>query len=206
MNIEKSCRSKLFPILTGLALPLCSSATAEVIVYFEQDGPDVTASWSGTLDHGRTTHTASSLEGTIRFSGQAGIFQLQRDEFFPAYRGNARLTPLSDTIQKNQTEQLLSFGFSGANLFLPSVQDSEPPDFQVFNFDPSVHLIRFSGQTLAGMGAENLINTLAWTSSTGDTIRYTTGPVPAQAAVPEPSSALLGFFLLGSLCLLNRRR
>jgi hypothetical protein len=58
----------------------------------------------------------------------------------------------------------------------------------------------FPNLTLAAMNADNFANTLAWTSSSGDTISYTT-----VSPIPEPSSGLmLGFVLLSGL--MHRRR
>ena len=202
MNIEKSCRSQLFPILTGLALPLCSSATAEVIVYFEQDGPDVTASWSGRIDPG--LWTAEFLPGST-FSSAGAISFVSASTSSPAEQFIGTFSSPFPSLQPDsfsQVEVNQTFGISNSFLFLPGQNDDSPPAFSVFEFDPNTHIIRFPGRTLAEARADRFDNDLAWTSSTGDTIRFTTEPV----AVPEPSSALLGFFLLGSLCLLNRRR
>jgi hypothetical protein len=56
----------------------------------------------------------------------------------------------------------------------------------------------FSDQTLSDIGASDFSNTLAWTAGgTGDTISYTTVPVP------EPSSTAL--IAVGFLALAVRR-
>jgi len=198
-------KSRRLPALAGLALTLSNSANAEVIVYFEQDGPDVTASWTGSIDPGRwfTDLTFSSrfhAAGPEILYNQSNINTTELYEFGSVFR-----TAIPPTVNLHQ-ESTPSFGFQGRQFFLPGIDDDSPPAFNVFEFDPGIHVNRFPGQTLAGMRADNFDNTLVWRSSAGgtNTVSYTSGPVPT--AVPEPSSALLGFLLLGTSCLLSRRR
>jgi hypothetical protein len=97
-----------------------------------------------------------------------------------------------------------SFGFSSGNFYYGGAVDGDP-NVATINFDDTLHSFRFPSNTLAGMNAAGFSNTLAWTSSSGDTISYTTGSPPTVSAIPEPSSGLvLGFLLLSGL--IHRRR
>ena len=99
-----------------------------------------------------------------------------------------------------------SFGFTATNDFFYPGIDNDQADTTLIDFDSTLHSMTIRNTTLAGMNALGFSNTLAWTSDSGDTISYTTGPAPSSvSAIPEPSSGLvLGFLLLSGL--IHRRR
>ena len=199
----------------GLAAAACTllgmgASEAVVTLTFQQVGPNVTATWSGTYDlpgmlgTGPWTGTAGTATvGTVYSPPPSLPFQPQDPDVnivVGTGSDSPHLVNLTGTstvppafIFATGTYTGATFGFQGGSLIIPG------------SATPGLHspsgVMTFTNTTLAALGAANFNNTLAFTGS-GDVsgsrqIVFTT-------AVPEPSSALLGF--LGLLPLLRRRR
>lgn len=206
----KTQKKWLLPVLSCMGMMgTISTAQAAVTVYWEQDGADVIASWSGTLDLDPLIGT-STLQTDDRDEAIApGLYHLSGgvngyyfNSLFSAGSPNFA-SGLGSAFESPSGESHASFGFRISQIFYNDVHVSGGMLGAVsqLSFDPTRDVIRFSGMTLAGMSAGGFLDTLAWTAATtGDTISYTTGPVP----VPEPSSALL--VGLGTLALFARRK
>lgn len=198
MKINTFKKQWMLPVLGCAAMITASQSEAAVVVTFEQVGADVVACWSGTIDPG--TWTNDSVIGFSFSSASAtslGNFAAGNDTEF--YAGTATDTGLGggDTPAEITSATGGTYGFSTTSLNLPGVANTTAPASTSYTFDPAVHKMTFANQTLAGINASSFNDTLAFTTSAGDTISYTT-------IIPEPSSvALLG---LGSLGLLLRRR
>lgn len=183
---------------------IVSATHAAVTVSWKQDGADVIASWSGTLnvDSGLATDSVRNdapasdgggLQDRNCFILRSGV----NNGFYDSEVGSASVVQVPNT--STTVPVPVSFGFSEATLYWNDVHITGGTVGAVseLTFDPSRDVIRFSGQSLVGMNVESFSNTLAWTAiTTGDTISYTT--------VPEPSGMLLGG--MGTLFLLVRRR
>lgn len=185
-----------------------STAQAAVTVYWEQNGLDVIASWSGTLAVDPSLMIDTTLEvlddGDLATTIQLLHLSMGANGYYINSTGSVSSTNISTSSDIPSGEVSPSFGIGRNNLYWNDVHISGGSVGAVseLTFDPTRDVIRFAGQTLAGMNAGSFSNTLAWTATTtGDTISYTTGPV---VSVPEPSSTLL--LGLGTLALLARRK
>jgi len=173
---------------------MTSHSQAAVIVYFEQVGADVVATWTGSIDAGQWAFDVTESGDDV--AGGNGLFALIGE--IEVYGGGvASLIPgFSGTIDSFTG----SAGFSSDQFGIGGIDNNASPGSSIYNFDTLGVTQTFAFDTLANIGAASFNNTLAWTSSAGgtNTISYTTG------AVPEPSStALIG---LGALALAVRRR
>lgn len=178
-----------------------NAAQAAVTVTFEQVGPNVVATWAGSLNPGT-------------FLGD-GIFAVQRLD------SNVRHLYVNDIgtgdvwtggtaedrgpfggVMTSYTSGAPgggSFGFDNTDFYFGGL-DNDIADQTVITFDGGAYTMVWANKTLISLGADSFNNTLAWTSAAGgtNTISYTTVPVP------EPSAALLA--ACGALGLLRRRR
>jgi len=172
------------------SLALASQSEAAVTVFFEQDGTNVTASWVGTLHPGLFIADVSGFnsDGT---ADPNGFINLNGDSYDVYGNGSPSTTTLGSTENFSLFDATRTYGFAGDAFFISAPSDgvrnftgSSPI---LFSAEDDVFVI--PGVTLAELGADNFNNTLAWTSSAGDTVSYTTIPIP------EPSSA---FLLIGA--------
>jgi len=175
---------------------MTSHSQATVIVYFEQVGDDVVATWRGTIDAGTWDNDVSLSDQTE--AGVNAFFAL--DGEIDIYSGgNVSSVPGFSGVVGSFTG---SAGFESGIIGFGGLDDNASPISSIYNFDTLGVTQTFQNVTLASIGAASFNNTLAWTSSAlgTNTISYTTGAAP----IPEPSStALLG---LGALALAVRRR
>lgn len=181
---------KLFGALLGLGLTTLSSQGA-IVVYFEQVGNDVVASWEGQIFAGTwsTWNSASSSGGS---SNQLYHTSSSYDIYIGGSAATTSLSAGPDASTFNGGVNDSQFWINGptTGTFAPSSAS--------YTFDKDVHKMTWTDTDLASIGADSFDNTLAWTSLSGgtNTISYTT--------VPEPTStALLG---LGAMSLLIRRK
>lgn len=190
----------------GLAAATCmllgvNSSEAAVTLTFQQVGTNVTATWSGTYLSPANAPFTSVNFGTV---SSFGLNSSNVSEIVGG-GGAASLYSNAGTLESGLLTKAVVFGLyagsvfgfgnSGQWLVLPQ---STPASTLV---SPN-GVMTFLNQTLAGMEVANFNNTLVFTG-TGSVdgsreIRLTT------AAVPEPTSALLGS--LAALALLRRRR
>lgn len=201
INAKLTCISA---ILT-LSPVFVEDTEAAVIVYWEQDGSDVTATWTGTLDTPILTDTTTTNLFAENIASSNRLSHLSDAPGASHYGELAGAGPsiiINTVIQGSTVGSNPGFGFAGNSLYWSDVHISQGSVGNVtqVRFNPSRDVIRFSNQTLSGMFANNFSDTLAWTvDDTGDTIRYTTGPV----VTPEPSGVLL--LGLGGLSAVFRR-
>ena len=191
MKIHTIKNRWFLPVLSCAALAMTSHSQAAVIVTFKQAGPDVVATWSGSLNAGSwsSDFTDVSVVGAVNswFFGLSGDYEIYSG-------GVVNLTGLDGLI----TAFTGSAGFDGGLFYVGGINDDIIPGSSIYNFDTLGVSQTFGNQTLVDIGATSFNNTLAWTSSLGgtNTISYTT--------IPEPSStALIG---LGALALAVRGR
>ncbi len=204
--------------LLGAFLITVSHSTAGVVVTFAQDGNDVTASWSGSLDPGQPAAEYFNLAPSLTYSGSTTLYSAGGYIFYDAWNGgNANSTALRPSIGISSTY----WGFNGANFYFPGSglyaipadpiyrPDGSYPAIVDFG-DGSAYVMRFSNTNLAAMGADAFNNTLAWTSSAGEdnTVVYMTVPVfslsdftssfGATASMPRVVYALPSTIINGS--------
>ncbi len=184
-----------------------STSQAAVIVYFQQVGLDVTATWIGTLKVSAplmddTSISMANNQDAIGASGLHHRHDTLSTGFYLDPAGSVTPTTMITLVESPSGESNPSFGFSGNNIVYNNVHITGGLLGAVseLTFIQTRDVMKFSNTTLAALGASSLNNTLAWTATTtGDTIRLLTG-----TPVPEPSSILLIGF--GNLALLARRR
>ena len=203
-------------IFGATAFVTTSTSQANVIVYWEEvtngSQTDVVATWTGSLDPGSSVSTNMSMS--------AAAFYVDNNRLLATKPGSGHiwaggagadsgLTPL--TINHTPTDfdllvsPSLTFGLFEDKFYYDSGSVVGNPASTTINFDSTLHSMTFRNTDLSSMGAAGFSNTLAWTSSSGDTISYTTGSPSTVSAIPEPSSGLvLGFLLLSGL--IHRRR
>jgi hypothetical protein len=199
-------------IFGATAFVTTSTSQANVIVYWEEvtnsSQTDVVATWTGSLDVGLWSGVGELSLSNVEVSDS--LFLVSYSDT-PKIRGGGSaansgivLTSLTPADMSAFVSPAVSYGFSAGYFFYAGTSDVSTYNATI-NFDDTLHSIRFPNETLAAMNADSFSNTLAWTSSTGDTISYTTGSPPTVSAIPEPSSVLaLGFLLLSGL--IHRRR
>lgn len=197
-------KQSLLSVLGGMGL-LASAATSQaaVTVTWAQDGPDVTATWEGKLNFSPDPISSPPRVGpTIDLGTGLDLLHWRDGTTLLSGIGQSTETSLADVYDSPTLESNPSFGFLGGSISWSDVHVSIGTGDQVseLTFLGSRDVIRFSNQTLSGIGADNFNNTLAWTATARgeDTISYTT------AAVPEPSVSLIAG--LGILGLLARRK
>jgi hypothetical protein len=195
MKIHTIKNRWFLPVLSCAALAMTSHSQGAVIVYFEQVDGNVVATWTGSFDAGNwvTEDNDGVQSGAAGDSliGIAGAFELYGA---PDGFGAASVDGFGGTVDAFTG----SVGFSSYFFAIGGTADGLAPLLSVYNFDDLIVTQTFRDDTLESIGADSFDNTLAWTSSAGGEILYTTG------AVPEPSStALVG---LGALALAVRRR
>lgn len=184
-------------------LGLITSSQAVVTVLWEQDGANVTATWSGTLNIVNSTDTTRDDGNDFSVGAADALLIRVSGAGLGAYTNSFAGRPtdiLTFDVGGAAGSSPLSFGF---NDFIISWNDAHISGGSVGNvteltFVANRDIITFANTDLASIGANSFNNTLAWTSdaATNNTISYTT--------VPEPSSLLLTS--LGSLALLVRRK
>ena len=198
-------RRWILPALGCAALAITSYSQAAVIVYFEQVGSDVVATWTGSIDV-KPTWTREVGFGFPFRAAQAeqfgavavgGVME-QYGEFSPTVTAGGTATPTSLSGVVDSFTR--SVAFNGVLFYIEGVADGLAPVSSVYHFDSAGFSQTFEDDTLANIGADAFNNTLAWTAfgngPDDNFIRYTT--------VPEPSCiALLG---VGALALVIRRR
>ncbi len=164
---------------------------AAVVVSFEQVDDDVVATWSGTLDFGQVPGYDSFFSSTQ--ADDNNLISVSSPVF--KYTGND--TSVGDFVGGVITNQSGHVGFTQNTFYIGETAEFEGDS--IVNFDTLGASQTFGGQTLLELGAQSFDNTLAWTSSAGDTVSYTT-----VTPLPEPSStALIG---LGALAVMIHRR
>jgi len=168
---------------------MTSHSQAAVLVTFEQVGDDVVATWTGTLDPGSWAEDDAG-----------GNFSVARDASFGGVNGAVEIYDGGSFVDLGLSGTIDSFTgtvlIGGSAFYFGGVADATDPGISVIDFSSFNITQTFADDTLAAIGASSFDNTVAWTSSAGDTISFTT--------VPEPSStALMG---LGALALMVRRR
>lgn len=213
LKLMKSTLQKawLLPMLICVAsLINISIVKAAVIVYFEQDGDNVTASWSGTLNIPTTSvATRDDSAAVVTIGDTQNLYHLSNGSgagYYLAELGAASASGLlTYNVGPEPGDPTISFGFALGALAWNDIHISGGTVGAVtqLTFDPSRDKIRFlSGLSLGDLNADAFSNSLAWTATTtNDTISFTTGPVPS---VPEPSSLLL--VGAGTLTFLARRK
>lgn len=195
--------------LPSLALVLGSillapHARSAVVVYFEQAGSDVKISWSGTLEILAVSEPYAAGQ-KVALTGGSFNFSAFEDLSKDTDAGQSSYTSLSFSSSNTRPAPTVgAWGFSYTEIYwsdaVVSAGTMTVPT--QLSFDPNEQIMMVPFTTLAGLGAANFSNTLAWTATTtGDTIRYSTGAAP----IPEPASALL-LGLAGTSLLVRRRR
>jgi hypothetical protein len=174
-------------------LLITNAAQAAVIVTFEQVGPDVVATWSGTLNPGRFEFDFNL--SALRFGSFNGLGYIVAGEHDQWGTGSASAT----TLALGPTASTFSGAFSSNSFYWPGLDNSSSDTASLDFGSGTSYQMTWSGMALTDIGASSFHNTRAWTSSAGDTITFTT-----VSAVPEPSAALL--CALGCLGALRRRR
>jgi len=176
---------------------MTSHSQAAVIVYFEQVGANVVATWTGSIDVG-TWATDFTMDWSVVPGASASpdaLFGLSGG--IEAYAGGmSSATGLDGSIGAFSG----SAGYSDDTFYIGGSENNLGPGSSIYNFNTLGVTQTFINVSLVAIGAASFNNTLAWTSSAvgTNTISYTTG------AVPEPSStALIG---IGALALAVRRR
>lgn len=186
---------RLFPL--SLALGLFTSiqqARSEVIVYFEElPGNMVKVSWTGTLNLALTDNVfgpygygAGDLRTGQNYSTLTGHYQATT----AGTSANIPHPTSGQEVRYPTTEG--SWGFYGTGIhFDAEVVSAGSLTWPTqLSFDPARQTYYINSVTLAQIGASSFNGTLAWTANgTGDTIRYTTGPVPIST--PQASAATL---------------
>ncbi len=214
--------------LTALACTLLgmNAAEAAVILTFAQNGPDVTATWSGTYDVPVGTLVfVGGNENTSTFdrfidprSGSGEILNVigrgvGAGTPWGGWLANAGIheptvIPFGVGFSGSYTGQTFGFGrdvtFGLGNFLALPIAGGSGRNFPTTPgpYSP-VGTMTFASTTLAAMGAANYDNTLAFTG-TGSLagsreIRFTTAPVP------EPTTGLLSLLAVGGLTLRRRR-
>jgi len=194
---------KLGLVAAACALLGVSASQAQVLLTFAQDGPNVTATWSGQYEFGNTNNAGSlstaDTQATLNSTAALGLFAGE----FLIYvdGGTATATSLvASTGGYNSFLKDFSFGFNGSSLLFDRfyrILDAPFPQ-------PVSGQMTFANTTLSALGASDFNNTLAFVghgSIDGDReIRYTTAPIP------EPSTwVLVGFGLMALLYRYQRR-
>lgn len=180
---------------------LFSPAPAAVLITFQQDGPHVTATLSGSIDFFFLNSTPSKDLTSPTHSSGGDNTQLWVDDTTPfdVYMSGvfteSPLTVAPDTPDGAGFSGLTNFGYEGQLLFVPA-------DWSQFDTHTVEGTWRWSNNTLAGIGLGSLTATpevvYSIVSANGDvkdTISINT--------VPEPSSTLL--LGLGAFSLVARR-
>jgi hypothetical protein len=212
-------KPKSYPKISALIAIFCGTlalstvrSNAAVIVTFEQVGPDVVATWRGQITLGNYLGNDGTswftVNSTLGSSGSSrSLIRLGHPNNPGQSFGGGIATVTTLLSQPTGGTNLTNvgpgtpfpnaFGFTGEIFVLPNITGTPNPSFD-FDSGDRTYFMTWQDQTLAEIGAASFNNTLAWTSPEGgnNTVSYTT--------IPEPSTVMLG--ILGSLCLLRRRR
>lgn len=157
----------------------------------------MTATWSGSLANLGTffkDQTAAVGSGANAFS-----LYVSSSGGIDRWNGSSQNTGLNGTITSFSGD-FASFGFIFGGFQFEGIVDSMA-DRSAIDFDGRMAVMTFGNQTLAGIGAANFNNTLAWTSTAGgsNTVSYTT-------AVPEPSVGMVCAVSALGVALRRRRK
>jgi hypothetical protein len=168
---------------------MTSHSQAAVIVTFEQVGDDVVASWSGGINGGTSNGYISSHTPRENANNGSQLRWLTDGVGYNRWSGGvAEYTGIIGDLSPDNTGW--SGGWIGGSFFADS--DTSSLESGAIIADTTWY---FRSQTLDAIGASDFDNTLAWTSSSDDTVHFTT--------VPEPSSTAL--IVVGALALAVRR-
>lgn len=180
-----------------VALTMGHLCQAAVIVEFEQVGNDVVATWTGALDPGTFAH-----EGWWGTSGGGAepnlLIRYTAGAHMDVFGGGAHsTTSLHDTnaTYGSSYSGAQTYGFHKGSFYYSGVLNGiQDPANDPIDFDISLHTMTYNSVTLADMGAASFNNTLAWTSSSGDTIHYSTirNNTPFISELPGYTVAGLG--------------
>ena len=178
----------------SVAMPSFAQAA---VVTFEQVGPDVSVSFSGSLTvPGMLDQLVITNANSQRNTSNVALFSLSSQNE-AAHRfliidppNGPVITDLAITPNPG-TFVPRTFGFNDTLLAVPFSEFLPDSEF-TFTYSP-LDILTFSDTTLLDLGAANFNNTLAF--STGAT---TNGDIFFTTIVPEPSStSLLGLASLG---------
>lgn len=182
-------------LLVGAGLCI-QPADAALLIGFSQNGSDVVAVTSGTLE----VFSPSSMASTGDLSGGAdNLFGLDSGLINVVTGGTAGTSGLIASPTDFNGD---SFGFDGVSVFFGGDVSREielgPGNILVNVIEPETTFI-FENTTLAAIGLGALADTpeIVYTSGTGDTISFV-------SAVPEPSSIMM--LALGALGFTLRRK
>jgi len=168
-----------------------SACPGAATVYFDQVGNDVVVTWTGTLDVSVGFQHELGV-GTDNFSSEMD-FVVSRSTTFPYmidwYSGAYTTTSLAYwtfwQVHPDVVGDPIYFGFFDNTFHMVSLVGG--PDYSVIDFDAGDYRAISTNTIISAIGAGSFNNTLAWTSASGDTVRFTTGSPP----IPEPSSLVL---------------
>ena len=185
-----------------VAMFAARAARAQVTVTIQQDGSNVVASGSGTIDLvGLTGGGFVNLDGSVQGSDAlVGVGSGGLDQLFTGITGPAAFG--SDIVEIASSSTGEGFGVHGVSqyVFLPGGYVSGSSLSGTSTWD---------GTTLAALGLTPGMYVYTWDNgAAGDTFTVDIeAPAPPPAATPEPSSlALLGSGVLGLAGLVRRMK
>ncbi len=205
-------KTKSTAILVTAALPasclLPGNAEAGIIVNIEEQGSDVVASYSGSIDLTGIGFNIIGSGNVNRIGASAGQINFQN--------GATNKASLTDFSKNPWTVAPSAFGTGGLfNADTVSAAAGNAFGFQASGFfiessyvsgDPISGSMTFENQTLASMGINEGTGIMNATFSSGDTLTVNAISAVSTSAIPEPSGVLgLAGLILGSGFLRRRK-
>ena len=221
MNLNKqiisqiSCRKKL---LVGLSsLIIAQTGLGVVTAHFEQAGPDVRVSWSGTLTvdpilfDSLTSFSSNTIASLVTFDELVGgnsPATYSDGVFFTGAVGFASNSGLNTNMGSatNSNGRVFGYFLGGTTFNYDSAQITGGVLGAVseLTVDPTLDFFLLENRALSSVVGSTTEGDVLWTAATtGDTIIFSTLP---SGAVPEPSAALLLCSVASLFSLTWRRR
>jgi hypothetical protein len=199
---------RILLLLTALALLLggVGQARAEFIITFSQDGNDVKATGTGSLNLAGLVHTGTSPSGSVFVNPSEAFLSLGLASTIAVYEGSTLSGPRSFSTQDTGGESA-SFGTGLAfHIFGGNTPPSLSVDSSYTSGDSLMSGATWNNTTISGLHLKPGTYTYTWgTGANADDLKVV---IPsATTSVPEPSTLTL--LCIGSLGLLGygwRRR